>query len=95
MWKYKFGQLQKLFLNVSNEQRGNFNCEGVQPDGDVLFNVEYLDQVITVDEVNKTIQSMKRFKSCDFDNNVADFFIDANSVISPYLCTIFNYIYDY
>ena len=85
---------KNYFENVSNEQHGNFNFEDVQPDGDVLFIVEYLDQVITVDEVKKTIQSMKRFKSCDFDNNVADFFIDANSVISPYLCTIFNYIFD-
>ena len=37
---------------------------------------------------------MKRNKTAEYCNNVADFFIDSNSFISPYLCIIFNKIYE-
>jgi hypothetical protein len=37
---------------------------------------------------------LKRNKCCDLNNNVADFFIDANDFISPYLCIIYNKIYN-
>ena len=32
--------------------------------------------------------------ACVVNKLVDDFFIDANSIVSPYLCSIFNYIYD-
>ena len=35
-----------------------------------------------------------RNKSCDLEHNVADFFIECKSFTSPYLCTIFNHIFD-
>ena len=63
-------------------------------DNDVSIDIEQLDMHISLEEIQKTISSLKRHKSCDMEGNVADFFIDANSIVSPYLCSIFNYIYD-
>ena len=39
--------------------------------------VEELNRRITEEEIIKTISSMKRHKSPDLDNNVADFLIDS------------------
>ena len=41
-----------------------------------------------------TIFQWYRNKSCDLEHNVADFFIECKSFTSPYLCTIFNHIFD-
>ena len=41
-----------------------------------------------------TIKSLKRNKSQDLENNVADFFIECNDFISPYLCIIYNEIFN-
>ena len=49
---------------------------------------------ISLEEIQNTISSLKRHKSFYMEGNVADLFIDANSIVSPYLCSIFNYIYD-
>ena len=59
-----------------------------------LLQIDQLDKQFSVEEISKTISSLKRNKSPDFYNNVADFFIEANDFISPYLCMIFNHIYD-
>ena len=56
--------------------------------------IDELDRAISVDEVKKTLSLLNRNKSCDYEGNVADFFIDSSDFISPYLCTIFNHIYD-
>lgn len=58
------------------------------------INIDQLDKHITVEEIQKTIASMSRYKSSDYENNVADFFIDTNAFISEYLCTIFNRVFD-
>ena len=63
-------------------------------DNDVSIDIEQLDMPISLEEIQNTISSLKRHKSCEMEGNVADFFIDANSIVSPYLCSIFNYIYD-
>ena len=55
--------------------------------------IDELDRHITVYEIEKLISSMNRNKSCDLEHNVADFFIECKSFISPYLCTIFNHIF--
>ena len=57
--------------------------------------INELDREITLSEIEKVIIStcMNISKSCDVDNNVADFFIKYKDFISPYLCCIFNTIY--
>ena len=37
---------------------------------------------------------MNRNKSSDVEGNIADFFIDGKDFISPYLTSIFNFIYN-
>jgi hypothetical protein len=39
------------------------------------------------------ISSLRRNQSCDYENNVAEFFIDSNDLISPYLMQVFNDIF--
>ena len=56
--------------------------------------IDELDCIFTVEEIVKTVANLKRHKSCDMFNNIADFFIDSKEFISPYLATIFNYIFD-
>lgn len=58
------------------------------------INIDELDCNFTSEEISKTIKTLKRNKSCGIDNISADFFIDANDFISPYLTTIFNKIYE-
>jgi len=85
---------KNYFQNVSNDNQSEFMSGEFSAERDETINIEYLDRSISVEEVIKTISSLKRYKSCDYENNVSDFLIDANNVISPYLCTIFNHIYD-
>ena len=63
-------------------------------DSEVHIHSEQLDMPISLEEIQNTISSLKRHKSYYMEGNVADLFIDANSIVSPYLCSIFNYIYD-
>ena len=48
----------------------------------------------SIREIEQVIKSLKRSKSADLDNNVADFFIDSCDFICPYLCTLFNVIFE-
>ena len=57
-------------------------------------NVDDLNREILVDEVSSTISGLHRNKSCDYEKNVADFFIDAKDFICPYLVQIFNHIFN-
>ena len=63
---------------------------------DVNINIRELDAPISVRpiEIMNTIKSLKRNKSQDLENNVADFFIECNDFISPYLCIIYNEIFN-
>ena len=56
--------------------------------------IEDLDKPFTIDEVKKNISSLKRNKGPGIDSIPADFFIDANIIISRYLALIFNIILD-
>ena len=61
---------------------------------DVNINIRELDAPISVIEIMNTIKPLKRNKSQDLENNVADFFIECNDFISPYLCIIYNEIFN-
>lgn len=80
------------FSGMSSNDQSNHDFDESSRDETVI--IDSLDAPFTVDEIKKTISLLNRNKSCDYDNNVADFFIDANEFISPYLCFIFNKIYD-
>jgi len=78
------------FANISNVKEGQFNPSDNTDINNDHVSVEELDCDITVDEVKKTIRSLSRYKACDYEKNVADFFIDACDFISPLLCSMFN-----
>ena len=80
----------KHFANIYNVKEGHFNPSDYTDVNNDNESVEALDCDITVDEVKKTIRSLSRYKACDYENNVADFFIDACDFISPLLCSMFN-----
>jgi len=44
----------------------------------VHIHSEQLDMPISLEEIQNTISSLKRHKSCDMEGNVADCFIAAN-----------------
>ena len=56
--------------------------------------IEQLDTPFTVTEINETISSLKRNKSLDLNNSVADFFADAYEFICLiYVKFLILYIY--
>jgi hypothetical protein len=82
------------FRNISNTQHeSTFNDDDYSVRDEALH-IDSLDCPFSLNEVKETISSLKRFKSSDIDGNVADFFIDSNEFIAPYLVKIFNVIYD-
>lgn len=86
----------KHFSSMANEAERPLTPDNINDNiPEPTINIEQLDSpIITIDEVKKTVSKLKRNKSCDIENNVAEFFIDANDVMSSYLCEIFNYIFD-
>ena len=76
----------KHFANKSNVKEGQFNPSDNTDVNNDNVSVEELDCEITVDEVKKTIRSLSRYKACDYENNVADIFIDACDFISHLYC---------
>jgi hypothetical protein len=84
------------FKNISNTMQNDFSFDDVHVH-EVRYeevNIVELDRPFDIEEVTKTIASKNRGKSCGYERNVADFFIDSNSFISPYLVSIFDKIYD-
>ena len=75
---------------MSNSPNEQSNHDFDRYSRDQTVTIYILDAPLTVNEIKKTISSLKRNKSGDYENNVADFFIDANDFISPFLCVIFN-----
>ena len=84
----------KHFEKSSNTAHSVFNSDAPSFQNENTLQINELDEPITIEEIVKTIKHLKRNKSCDLDGNVADFFIDAIDFISPYLCVIFNKIFD-
>lgn len=81
------------FKNMSNTPHpSNFDVNDY-PDSVNTIETNELDCDFTVDEICKIISSLKRNKSCDTSNVVADFFIDSKEFIAPYLTKLFNYIF--
>jgi hypothetical protein len=108
-WKYikKFGNqrdkssnsinlndFKEYFETVSNTSHKQYDAESFTHQRDYTLRIDMLDTPITTEEIIKTISNLKRNKSSDLDGNIAEFFIDTKEFISPYLCTIFNNIYD-
>ena len=82
------------FKMISNTPHDHLNIDENSYRREEPVHVEQLDIEFSIHEISKTIASLNRNKSPDFNNNIADFFIEANDFISPYLCLIFNKIYD-
>lgn len=82
------------FTNISNTPHSEYVPDIDADTRHEPLHIDTLDCPFTVEEISKTVRSLQRHKSCDYSNNVADFFIDSNYFISPYLVTIFNKIYD-
>jgi hypothetical protein len=62
------------------------NADDFSQSRDSPVHVEQLDTQITIEEISKTISSLNKNKSAEYQNIVTDFFIDANYFISKYLC---------
>lgn len=58
------------------------------------IHIEQLDCNITIDEVKNAIENLKRKKSPGIDMLLPEIFIEGNDTLSPYLCKLFNYMYD-
>ena len=64
----------------------NITNQTFDPDPNVAQNdIEELDRNISLDEIEKAINSLKRGKSPGYDGILGDFFIDAKYFIAPYL----------
>jgi len=85
----------KHFQNLSNTPHfSSFTNDDDSVNSDSIVDVEQLDCHFTYYEVIKTICNMNKHKSANIDGNVIDFFIDAKEFITPYLITMFNYIFE-
>ena len=82
----------KYFSTLFQNQTSNENYNDT--DNESNINIESLDRPFTVEEIIKTISTMKRNKSAGNDTVLPDFFIDSKHFIAPYLCKIYNKIYE-
>ena len=72
----------------------DFALNAVHSTRDEPLCIDQLDRPFTEDEIKKTISCLKRNKSPDFENIVADFFLDSKDFIARFLTVLFNHIYD-
>ena len=92
--KLSVDDFAQYFSNISNNQETQNLRQSYDFDSNSQEIIEALDRDITTDEIKKVISSMNRNKSSDVEGNIADFFIDGKDFISPYLTSIFNFIYN-
>ena len=108
-WSYKFRKKNsesgvqvhpddfvKHFSNTSNFTNlvdPDFTLNVVHSTRDEPLCIDQLNRPFTEDEIKKTISTLKRNKSPDFENIVADFFLDSKDFIARFLTVLFNYIY--
>ena len=52
-----------------------------------------LDSDVSLEEINKGIKQLKLSKSAGPDNNLNEYFIHGNTVLIPYLQSLFNVIF--
>ena len=76
------------YINKFHKKIANQECKYT------LLCIDQLDRPFTEEEIKKTISCLKRNKSPDFENIVADFFLDSKDFIACFLTVLFNYIYD-
>lgn len=62
------------FSNVFNDTENQSDVTNNEYAYSDQIKIEQLDCRISVEEVQRTISKLNRYKSCDFQNNVADFF---------------------
>jgi hypothetical protein len=68
---------------MSNDSQIQSESDEFSQESHETVNIDYLDRDISVEEVQKTISSLKRYKSCDYDNNVADFLLMQSMLYLP------------
>ena len=85
-----FAEHFKHISNIANRPNQTFDLD---PDA-AQTDIEELDRNISLDEIEKAINSLKRGKSPGFDGILCDFFIDAKYFIAPYLLTTYNEIFN-
>ena len=88
-----FQHFKDLFPSDEIFKNPNVECNLDQFFNENLY-TENLDKDFTIDEVLKAISSLKRGKSPGMDNLVPEIFIDGKNILTPILCTIFNFIYN-
>ena len=76
----------------STPHPSNLNPQEYEPREESV-NIDELDCPFTNAEIIKTLTTLKRHKSPDMNDNVADFFIDSKDFIAPYICNLFNHVY--
>ena len=86
-----FVQHFKQLSDIWNESNFRSDAQVINSEN---ISIDELDCPFTTVEISNTLNSMSKYKSADYENNVADFFINSQEFISPYLADIFNYIYD-
>lgn len=81
------------FKHISNSPHSDtvFEVPDVEAQN---IEIQALDRQISVEEICKAIDSMKRGKSPGIDGILGEFFKDAKSFIVPYLHKVYNNIFD-
>ena len=69
----------------------HFNERFVRDEFQVMFHE--LDSDVSLEEINKGIKQLKLSKSAGPDNNLNEYFIHGNTVLIPYLQSLFNVIF--
>ena len=69
----------------------HFNERFVRDEFQVMFHE--LDTDVSLDEINKSIKQLKLSKSTGPDNYLNEYFIHGNTVLIPYLQSLFNVIF--
>ena len=88
----KIDEFAEYFERISNISN---TTNHVVDSTDVLqTDIEELDRDISIGEIEKAINSLKRGKSPGFDGLLSDFFIDAKHFIVPYLMNTYNEIFN-
>lgn len=74
---------------MSNAQKENV-IENDSTEGNCIF--EELDREISIDEIKKAIDNLKRGKSHGEDGILNEYFIEFQDYLLPILCNLFNCI---
>ena len=89
------------FLKLSNPNDDFFTADEaisdevkrmIENDIDCMF--QELDQAITHDEIKSAIKDLKKGKSGGSDMLINELFIYDDSFLHPYLCSLFNFVFD-